>query len=297
MPFTKPFDGAISKFYAEEAPKAVREAIERADKNDMLNPAFPYRERLSRKKYERDYAALQIELAKLQSWLRDSGERLAVVFEGRDAAGKGGSIKRLTENLNPRYAHVVALQKPTEAEQGQWYFQRYIAHMPTKGEIIAFDRSWYNRAVVEPVFGFCTEAQRDAFFEQVPEFEDLIVKDGIRLVKIWLTVGRAEQLRRILARESDPLKQWKLSAIDVKGLSLWEEYSDAISMMFARSHHNVAPWHVVRSDDKRRARLAIIRLVLCQFDYKGKDAALIGAPDPALVGAPEDMGFEGDGTA
>ena len=277
MPFTKPFDGAISKFYADEAPKAVREAIERADKNDMLNPAFPYRERLSRKKYERDYAALQIELAKLQSWLRDSGERLAVVFEGRDAAGKGGSIKRLTENLNPRAAHVVALQKPTEAEQGQWYFQRYIAHMPTKGEIIAFDRSWYNRAVVEPVFGFCTEAQRDAFFEQVPEFEDLIVKDGIRLVKIWLTVGRAEQLRRILARESDPLKQWKLSSID--------------------SHHNVAPWHVVRSDDKRRARLAIIRLVLSQFDYAGKDEALIGAPDPALVGAPEDMGFEGDGTA
>ena len=297
MPFTKPFDGAISKFYADEAPKAVREAIERADKNDMLNPAFPYRERLSRKKYERDYAALQIELAKLQSWLRDSGERLAVVFEGRDAAGKGGSIKRLTENLNPRAAHVVALQKPTEAEQGQWYFQRYIAHMPTKGEIIAFDRSWYNRAVVEPVFGFCTEAQRDAFFEQVPEFEDLIVKDGIRLVKIWLTVGRAEQLRRILARESDPLKQWKLSSIDVKGLSLWEEYSAAISMMFARSHHNVAPWHVVRSDDKRRARLAIIRLVLSQFDYAGKDESLIGAPDPALVGAPEDMGFEGDGTA
>ncbi|MEX0969802.1 MAG: polyphosphate kinase 2 [Paracoccaceae bacterium] len=297
MPFDKPFDGAISKFYANEAPNDVREAIERADKNDMLNPAFPYARRLARKDYERDYAALQIELVKLQSWLRESGARLAVVFEGRDAAGKGGSIKRLTENLNPRYAHVVALPKPTEAEQGQWYFQRYISHMPTKGEIVAFDRSWYNRAVVEPVFGFCTDQQRDTFFEQVPAFEDLLVQDGIRLVKIWLTIGRAEQLRRILARESDPLKQWKLSSIDVKGLSLWEDYSAAISKMFALSHHEVAPWHVVRSDDKRRARLAIIRLVLGQFGYTGKDETLVGTPDAALVGPPEAMGFEGDGTA
>lgn len=296
MPQLKPFDGAISQFFANEAPEPIRQAIATADKKDILNPAYPYRRRMKRAKYEQDYQALQIELVKLQSWLRNSRERIAIVFEGRDAAGKGGAIKRLTENLNPRAARVVALAKPTEAEQGQWYFQRYIAHMPTQGELVAFDRSWYNRAVVEPVFGFCTDVQRDAFFTQTPDFEALLVKDGIRLVKIWLTLGRAEQLRRMLARESDPLKQWKLSSIDVKGLSLWDAYSAAISRMFAETHHDGAPWHVVRADDKFRARLAVIRLVLGQFDYSGKDHARVGTPDATICGVPEKMGFERDGT-
>jgi len=297
MTQSKPFDGAISRFFAEEAPQSIRNAITQADDKDILNPAYPYRTKMKRKEYDNAYAALQIELVKLQSWLRERGERLAIVFEGRDAAGKGGSIKRLTENLNPRGARVVALPKPNEAEKGQWYFQRYIAHMPTAGEIVAFDRSWYNRAVVEPVFGFCTPTQRDTFFSQAPAFEKLLVDDGTKLVKIWLTVGRAEQLRRFLARESDPLKQWKLSSIDVKGLSRWDDYSRAIETMFERSHHAAAPWQVIRADDKRRARLAVIRLVLNQFDYDGKDFDVVGAPDAQICGAPSEMGFEADGLA
>jgi polyphosphate kinase 2 len=297
MSLNKPFDGAISRFFNEEVPEPIRLAIQNADEKDIINPDYPYPTAMKRKAYEADYDALQIELVKLQSWLRDSGHRLAIVFEGRDAAGKGGTIKRLTANLNPRGARVVALSKPTETEQGQWYFQRYIAHMPTAGEIVAFDRSWYNRAVVEPVFGFCTPTQRDTFFSQVPSFERLLVEDGVTLLKFWLTVGRAEQLRRFLARESDPLKQWKLSTIDVKGLSRWDDYSAAINTMFEQSHHDAAPWTVIRSDDKRRARLAVMRAVLGQFDYTDKNAALIGTPDPQICGTPSAMGFEADGLA
>jgi len=207
------------------------------------------------------------------------------VFEGRDAAGKGGTIKRFRENLNPRHARVIALGKPTETERSQWYFQRYIQHFPAAGEIVFFDRSWYNRGVVEHVFEFCTPQQRAAFFDQVTEFENLITSEGITLVKFWLNVGRAEQLRRFLKREADPLKQWKLSWIDVEGLNRWDAYSQAIEETLERSHTDHAPWTIVRSDDKRRARVAAISHVLGQLNYdrKGKvapcDGAICGGPD------------------
>ena len=289
---SKPFDGAISRYFEVEAPEPIRQSLAAARKKDVLNPAYPYPTLLKRGEYEAAYADLQIEMVKMQAWAKATGKRIAVVFEGRDAAGKGGTIKRLRENLNPRGARVVALAKPTETELGQWYFQRYIAHLPAAGEIVFFDRSWYNRAVIEPVFGFCTSVQRDQFFTQVPEFEKMLVDDGITLIKIWLTVGRAEQLRRFLARESDPLKQWKLSGIDVKGLGKWQAYSDAIALMFAQTHSATSPWNVIRSDDKRRARLAAMQLVLSALDYTGKSTAIVTGPDDAITGDPTHIGFE-----
>lgn len=282
-----PFDGAISAFYQTEAPEAIRTAVAEADKGDMLNPSYPYDDRMGRKSYERQMDQLQIELVKLQAWARETGTRIACVFEGRDAAGKGGTISRLRANLNPRAARVVALSKPTETEQTEWYFQRYVRHLPAAGEIVAFDRSWYNRGVVEHVFGFCTPDQRAHFFAQVPAFEQMLVDDGIHLFKFWLNVGRAEQLRRMLARESDPLKQWKLSGIDVKGLSKWDAYSEAIQETLGRSHSAHAPWTVVRSDDKRRARLNAIRTVLSAFDYTHKNAKAIGEIDTGVCGGPD----------
>jgi polyphosphate kinase 2 len=219
--------------------------------------------------------------------VRDSGARVAVVFEGRDASGKGGAIKRIRENLNPRAASVVALSKPSEREAGQWYFQRYVRHLPAAGEVRLFDRSWYNRGVVEKVFGFCTDAQRETFFAQLPGFESTLVQDGIHLSKIWLNVGRAEQLRRFLDREGDLLKQWKLSWIDVEGLQRWDAYSEAIEETLERSHTAAAPWTVIRSDDKRRARLAVIRTVLQGLEYDAKDESVVGAPDPEITGGPE----------
>jgi polyphosphate kinase 2 len=231
--------------------------------------------------------ALQIELVRLQAWVKETGQRVVVVFEGRDAAGKGGTIKRFHQHLNPRGARVVALSKPTETEAGQWYFQRYIEQLPTAGEIVFFDRSWYNRGVVEHVFGFCTPAQREAWFGQVNEFEQMLVDDGIRLFKLWLNVGQATQLDRFLAREKDPLKQWKLSSIDVKGLPLWDAYSAAIDETLERSHTPYAPWTVIRADDKRRARMTAIRSVLCGLDYARKDAEALGAPDPRISGGPD----------
>ena len=286
--FAKPFDGAISKYYEDEAPDSVRSAVRDSGKNDMLDPSYPYSEEMDKKSYEKQMAALQIELAKLQSWANETGARVAILFEGRDAAGKGGTIKRFRENLNPRSARVVALSKPTETEQGQWYFQRYIQHLPTSGEIVFFDRSWYNRGVVEHVFGFCEPEEREKFFAQVTGFEQSLRDDGIHLFKIWLTVGRAEQLRRFLKRESDPLKHWKLSGIDVKGLSKWDAYTAAITETFDRSHSEQTPWIVIRSDDKKRARLAAIRSVLRQLDYHNKD---IEAPDDKLAGTPNQIGF------
>ena len=285
--FEKPFDGAISKYLENEAPKAVHAAIEDGGKRDILDESYPYDRWLKKPDYEDELDLLQIELAKCQRWVRDSGARLAVVFEGRDGAGKGGAIKRMTMNLNPRVAHVVALSTPTERERSQWYFQRYVAHLPAGGEISLFDRSWYNRGVIEKVFGFCTTEGRARFFSQLPDFESMLVDEGIVLVKLWLNVGRAEQLRRLLQRESDPLKHWKLSAIDVKGLALWDEYSEAIEETFRRSHTPVAPWTVIRADDKYRARLAAIRAVLGALDYAGKDKALVGRSDPKICGGPE----------
>ncbi len=284
---TLPFDGAISAFYKDDAPKEVRDAIKNAKKNRILSETYPYEARMDREEYEDTLAALQIELVKCTSHIKETGARLAIVFEGRDAAGKGGTIKRFRENLNPRVARTVALSKPSDREQGEWYFQRYIKHLPSAGEITMFDRSWYNRGVVEKVFGFCTDEQRTHFFSQVPQFERMITEDGITLVKLWLNVGRAEQLRRFLDREGDPLKQWKLSWIDVEGLKRWDAYSAAIEETFKATHSDHAPWTIVRSDDKRRARIAAIRSVLRQIDYAGKDGKLVRDPDPEICGGPD----------
>ena len=282
-----PFDGAISAFFENVAPQDIRTAIQRAEIGDILTSSYHHPERLGRKSYEKAYDKLQIEMVKLQAHVRNSGTRIAMVFEGRDAAGKGGTISRMRQNLNPRAARVVALSKPTETEQSEWYFQRYIKHLPSGGEMVFFDRSWYNRGVVEDVFGFCTPAQREHFFNQVQPFEQMLVDDGIHVFKFWLNVGRAEQLRRMLARESDPLKQWKLSAIDVKGLSKWDAYTTSISETLRRSHSDVAPWTIIRSDDKRRARLNAMRFVLQRFDYPQKNSKAIGKLERDLCGGPD----------
>lgn len=286
--------GEIRKYFEKEAPKSVRKAIEGARKGRFLDANYPYDRRMKRSDYEDEIKALQIELVKFQSWVNRTGKRVVMVFEGRDAAGKGGTIKRFRENLNPRSAHNIALPKPSDVERGQWYFQRYIRNLPTEGEITFFDRSWYNRAVVERVFGFSSDKEREVFFQQVPEFEDMLVKDDIHLFKFWLTVGRSEQLARFLARETDPLKQWKLSPIDLKSLGKWDEYTEAISEMFTRTHNDVSPWTVIRSDDKRRARLAAIRSVLSQFDYDGRTKNAAIAPDPQICGAPGEIALGSD---
>ncbi|MEO1640710.1 MAG: polyphosphate kinase 2 [Pseudomonadota bacterium] len=281
-----PFDGGISRYYADEAPSEVREIIANTRKGQILNPDYPYDNRWKRGEYEGALAALQLELVRMLAWVKETGQRVVVVFEGRDAAGKGGTIKRIRENLNPRNAKVVALSKPTETEADQWYFQRYINHLPAKGEVTLFDRSWYNRGVVEHVFGFCNESQRNRWFAQTPEFEDMLVSEGIKLFKIWLNVGRATQLKRFLDREKDPLKQWKLSWIDVEGLARWDAYTDAIGETLDQTHTDRAPWTVVRSDDKRRARVATIRTILQGLDYEGKNASALGKIDDKIAGGP-----------
>ena len=244
---------------------------------------YPYPDRPKRKVYEKDLYNLQIELLKLQTWAVQSGERIAIVFEGRDAAGKGGTIHRFIQHLNPRSVRVVALTKPTEAEAAQWYFQRYIAHLPRKGEIAIFDRSWYNRGVVEPVMGFCTPQQSAHFLEQVPVFEKMLVDDGIRLFKIWLDIGREMQLKRLFDRLKDPLKHWKLSPVDLGAPARWDAISAARNVMIETSHTAVAPWTVVLANDKMRARLGVIRQILAQLPYDGRDDKVIGVPDPAIV--------------
>jgi polyphosphate kinase 2 len=282
-----PFDGAISRYFHDGAPKEVRRAIESAGKHDILLPSYPFRAAMKKADYEAQMEALQIQLVRLQADVKATGKRLMVVFEGRDAAGKGGTIGVVRENLNPRVANVVALSKPTEREASQWYFQRYVDWMPATGEIALFDRSWYNRAMIEHVFGFCTPEQRAKFFRQLPDFERMIVDEGITLIKIWLEVGQAEQLRRFLDRESDPLKQWKLSQIDIDGLPKWKDYTAAIDETMKHSHFDHAPWTVILSDDKLRARIATVQTVLHAYDYKGKDKSVIGKPDPAICGGPK----------
>ncbi|WP_295049207.1 polyphosphate kinase 2 [uncultured Paracoccus sp.] len=269
------------------APKDIRKAIEGADKDAVLDPGYPYRTELDKKTYEDHLDQLQLQLVRMMHDVVATGKRLVILFEGRDAAGKGGTIERMRENLNPRSASIVALPTPTEREAGQWYFQRYVSRLPAAGEIALFDRSWYNRGIVERVFGFSTEQQRNAFFRQLPGFEQTLVDDGITLVKLWLNVGRAEQLRRFLDREADPLKQWKLSRIDVDGLAKWDDYTVAIRDTLNLSHSPIAPWTVIRSDDKRRARIAAIQTVLNAVAFAGKDAAVIGTPDPAITGGPD----------
>jgi polyphosphate kinase 2 len=285
-PTLLPFDGAITRFFETEAPAEVRAAVLDGGKA-ILVPPYPYDERMDADEYDRTLSALQIELAKLQAWVQKTGARVVVLFEGRDAAGKGGAIKRFVENLNPRVVRVVALPRPSDTEAGQWYFQRYVAHLPARGQIALYDRSWYNRSVVERVFSFCTTAERDLFFRQAPGFEQALVQDGIHLVKLWLNVGRAEQLRRFLERERDPLRQWKLSQIDVEGLRFWNAYGVAIRETFAATHAQHAPWTVIRADDKRRARIAAIRRVLSAIPYENRDVAAACAPDPAICGGPD----------
>lgn len=282
-----PFDGEISRYFREDAPCAVQDEIETSKKGKILATRFPYDKRMKKKAYRAALASLQIELVKMQAWIKASGQRIAIVFEGRDAAGKGGTIDRFTENLNPRGARIVALSKPSDVEAGQWYFQRYIQHLPTAGEAVFFDRSWYNRGVVEKVFDFCTDADREKWFEQVVPFEHMLKDEGIKVFKIWLNVDRAAQLQRFIDREQDPLKQWKLSWIDVEGLKKWNDYTAAITQTLAKTHTENTPWLVVRSADKRRARVNAMRAVLHQLEYTGKDTGAIGALDDLIVGGPE----------
>jgi polyphosphate kinase 2 len=281
---TLPFDGAISNFYKKEIPESVRDAIRYASKDDILAQNYPYETRMDRDEYDDTMKRLQIELMKLQAWVKKEGKRVAIVFEGRDASGKGGTIKRFRENMNPRVCKTVALSKPSEDERGQWYFQRYVKHMPTAGQITLFDRSWYNRGVVEDVFGFCSVGDRKHFFTQTPDFEKMLVDDGIILIKLWLNVGRAEQLRRMLAREKDKLKQWKLSSIDVDGLGKWDAYTRAISETFDATDTSHSRWTVIRSDDKRRARISALRKVLNSIQYTNKNDRIAVRPDKKICG-------------
>jgi polyphosphate kinase 2 len=245
---------------------------------------YPYKNLLSRKRYESIKYDLQVELLKLQKWVKETGQKLIIIFEGRDAAGKGGTIKRMMEHLNPRGARVVALEKPTEEERGQWYFQRYVKHLPTQGEMVLFDRSWYNRAGVERVMGFCTDEEYHEFMRQVPEFERNLVRSGIILVKFWFSVSRGEQRRRFKDRENHPLKQWKLSPIDKASLDKWGDYTRAKENMFFHTDTSEAPWIVVKSDCKKRARLNAMRYVLHTIPYDQKDEKKIDKIDPLLVG-------------
>ena len=239
---------------------------------------------MSRKRYEKQKYQLQVELLKLQAWVKETGQRVVIVFEGRDAAGKGGTIKRFMEHLNPRGARVVALEKPTDVERGQWYFQRYVQHLPTAGEIVLFDRSWYNRAGVESVMGFCTDDEHAEFLRQAPEFERNLARSGVHLIKFWFSVSQDEQRRRFNERERHPLKQWKLSPIDLASFDKWDEYSEAKETMFLHTDTSDAPWTVIKSDCKKRARLNTLRYVLHTMPYTGKDLERIGDLDPLLVG-------------
>jgi polyphosphate kinase 2 len=239
---------------------------------------------LSRSGYERQKYALQVELLKLQAWVKETQQRVVILFEGRDAAGKGGTIKRFMEHLNPRGARVVALQKPTDTERGQWYFQRYVQNLPTAGEIVLFDRSWYNRAGVEKVMGFCTEEEYNEFMRQVPEFERMLVKSGIHLIKFWYSVSKREQEVRFRERQNQPLKHWKLSPVDLASLDKWDEYTKAKEAMFFHTDTADAPWTVIKSDCKKRARLNAMRYVLHKLPYKDKDPKAIGVIDTLIAG-------------
>ena len=252
--------------------------------DDWREGGYPYRNLMSRRTYERQKYVLQVEFLKLQAWVKETGQRVIVLFEGRDAAGKGGTIKRFMEHLNPRGARVVALEKPSDVERGQWYFQRYVEHLPTRGEIVMFDRSWYNRAGVERVMGFCTDEEYLEFMRQAPEFERNLVRSGIILIKFWFSVTQKEQKRRFKERKSHPLKQWKLSLVDLASLDKWDEYTRAKEAMFFYTDTADAPWTVIKSDCKKRARLNAMRYVLHKVPYTSKDLAAIGTIDPLLVG-------------
>ncbi len=256
---------------------AIREAFE--------SGRYPYARQMGRISYETEKARLQAELLKVQIWAQETGQKFVLIMEGRDAAGKGGTIKRFMEHLNPRYARVVALTKPSDKERGEWYFQRYINPLPTAGEIVFFDRSWYNRAGVERVMGFCTPSEYLEFMREVPELERMFVRSGIRLYKYWFSVTQEEQRKRFIARETDPLKMWKLSPIDKASLDKWDDYTEAKEAMFFYTDTADAPWTIIKSNDKKRARLNCMRHFLSTLDYPGKDAAVVGVPDPLIVGS------------
>jgi polyphosphate kinase len=251
---------------------------------DTWRENYPYDFRMPRLQYEEEKRLLQIELLKLQNWTKDTGARHVVVFEGRDAAGKGGTIKRFMEHLNPRGARVVALEKPSERERTQWYFQRYVPHLPAAGEIVLFDRSWYNRAGVERVMGFCTPDQHKEFVRQAPSFEEMLVRDGISLTKFWFSVSPTEQRTRFTIRQVDPVRQWKLSPTDLASLDKWDAYTAAKEDMFELTDTEIAPWTVVKSNDKKRARVNAMRHILSKFEYDGKDHEVVSRPDPLIVG-------------
>ncbi|MCZ4534074.1 polyphosphate kinase 2 [Gordonia terrae] len=256
---------------------------------DTWREDYPYEERMSRREYEVTKRRLQIELLKLQKWSKQTGQRHLLVFEGRDAAGKGGTIKRFNEHLNPRGARTIALEKPSEREATEWYFQRYVQHLPAGGEMVFFDRSWYNRAGVERVMGFCSPQQYTQFVAQVPAFEKMLVDDGINLVKFWFSVTPLEQRTRFAIRQIDPVRQWKLSPMDLASLDKWDAYTEAKEAMFATTDTDHAPWTVVKSNDKKRARINAMRHVLSLFDYDGKNESFVGTPDPLIVGRAADV--------
>jgi len=262
-------------------------------KDIFKNGTYPYKDKISRVEYEKRKRELQVELLKMQNWVKETGQRLVILFEGRDAAGKGGSIKRFMEHLNPRGARVIALEKPTESEKGQWYFQRYIKHLPTAGEIVLLDRSWYNRAGVERVMNFCTPKEYLEFMRQAADLERMLVRSGISLHKLWFSVSRDEQFRRFQKRRVDPLKQWKLSPIDLASLDKWDDYTEAKEAMFFYTDTADAPWTVVKSDDKKRARINAMRFLLNQLDYPNKNEKILLKPDPLIVGTARDV-FEID---
>ena len=286
-------ESGSSATVADERP-AQQKLDKRTRKEMFRKNIYPYKEKLQQAEYEALKYELQIELLKLQNWAKESGERLLILFEGRDAAGKGGTIKRIMEHLNPRGARVVALEKPSDRERGQWFFQRYIQYLPSAGEIVLFDRSWYNRAGVERVMGFCSPQEYLEFMRQTPEFERMLTRSGIRLVKLWFSVSRGEQLRRFKKREHDPLKQWKLSPMDIASLDKWEEYTEAKEAMFFHTDTADAPWTVIKSDDKKRARINAMRYILQQVPYSNKDERVACAPDPLIVGIASELYEEGE---
>jgi polyphosphate kinase 2 len=266
------------------------EAIKKQGKNKIFPDAnYPYTKKMKRGEYETQKKMLQIELLKLQNWVKESGQRIVVLCEGRDAAGKGGTIKRFMEHMNPRGARVIALEKANEEERGQWYFQRYIKHMPTEGEIVFFDRSWYNRAGVERVMGFCNPAEYLEFMRQAPEVERMLVRSGIKLFKLWFSVSRNEQFRRFQARKLDPLKQWKLSPIDLASLDKWQNYTEAKEAMFFYTDTADAPWTVVKSDCKKRARINAMKFFLNSFEYPNKNTEVVTAVDSLIVGSAQNI--------
>ena len=253
----------------------------------LQSGGYPYDDEMKDKHYEKELVALQVELAKLQLHVNASGQRIIALFEGRDAAGKGGTILAIRENMNPRLVRDVALPKPTEVERGQWYFQRYIEQFPTKGEIVLYDRSWYNRAGVEPIMGFCTDSECQTFLNQAPILEKMLVDDGVVLFKFYLNIGREMQLKRFHARRHDPLKIWKLSPIDYAALTKWDAYTRALGAMIEATHRPETPWTIVAANDKKRAHLAVIRAILGAVDYRGKDKSMVGTPDKAILGGPK----------